>query len=101
MTVERRFLGILEVDSGTIIIGDPAYLLPSRENAKPGVDYQAVLDADPKVGALPFANGLTLLIQNFGGDGPYPAYGEYEDGELLRILIELEPIELDDTDGDG
>jgi hypothetical protein len=39
VTVERRFLGILEVDSGSIVIRDPAYLLPSRQNAKPGVDY--------------------------------------------------------------
>jgi hypothetical protein len=98
MTVARRFLGVLEVDSGTIIIGDPAYLLPSRQHAKPGVDYQAVLEADGDGDAVSFANGLTLLIQNFGGDGPYPAYGEYEDGELLRIVIELEPLELDESD---
>lgn len=98
MTGKRVFLGILEVDSGTLVIGDPAYLLLSLMDGKSGVDYQAVLEADAGVDAVPFANGLTLLIQNFGGDGPYPAYGEYDDGELTRICIELEPIELDDAE---
>jgi hypothetical protein len=26
--VERRILGVVEVDSGTLVIGDPAYALP-------------------------------------------------------------------------
>ena len=32
--VERRVIGIIEVDSGTVVVGDPAYTLPSVADAK-------------------------------------------------------------------
>lgn len=69
---ERKFLGIIEVDSGTLVVGDPTYLLPSKEQRKPGVDYQAVIDAD-RADAVPFARRLTLLINvaRRDGIGPY------------------------------
>ena len=35
--VERQFLGVVEVDSGTLVISDPAYCLPHRDRDKPGV----------------------------------------------------------------
>lgn len=90
---ERKFLGVIEVDSGTILIGDPAYLLPSARDRKPGVDYQAVIDAPREPDSVPFAGGLTMLV-NAGSDGPYPVYGEYDDEGLLRVCILLDPIEI-------
>lgn len=48
---ERRFLGVVEVDSGTLLIGDPTYCLPRAEDRKPGIDYQAVIDAPLRLGA--------------------------------------------------
>lgn len=91
MTTERRFLGVVEVDSGTLLIGDPGYVLPRADSGKPGVDYQAVIDARAPVGGI--GGQPVLLLQSFGGDGTFPVFGEYEDGELLRVCIDFDAPE--------
>ena len=88
----RKFLGVAEVDSGTLVIGDPAYLLPSKERGKPGIDYQAVIDAPSTPEAVPFAERLALLV-NVRDDGPYFVYGEFDEGDLVRVTIEFDWIE--------
>lgn len=44
--VERRFLGVVEVDSGTLVVGDPSHLLARRDEGKDEMDYREVIDAD-------------------------------------------------------
>lgn len=41
----RRFLGMVEVDSGTLLVGDPIYCLPYAKEAKPGIDYESIIGA--------------------------------------------------------
>ena len=96
--LERRFLGMVEVDSGTLIVGDPAYCLPRVANGKPGIDYQAVIEA-PDEPASSLGGQPVLLIGRFGGDGIYPVVGELDEyGELVRLTIEfLGPAD----EGDG
>ncbi len=98
---ERTFLGVVEVDSGTLVVGDPGYLLPRASTGAPGVDYQHVLDGLTDNLAERLAGEAVLLLQNFGGDGPYAVYAEYEDGEVARICIDLEPIELEDEEDES
>jgi hypothetical protein len=93
---ERRFLGVVEVDSGTILIGDPAYVLPDAAQSKPGIDYREVVDL--RIGdtsAVPLADGLAQLAI-VRDDGPYFLYGEYDDGMLIRVTIEFEMVEPDE-----
>ena len=92
---ERKFLGVIEIDSGTVVIGDPAYLLPSAERSKPGIDYQAVIDAEPAA-YQPFARGLAMLLTTPEGDGPLGVYGEFEDGVLWKVSVILDPIDVED-----
>ena len=92
---ERRFLGVVEVDSGTILIGDPAYVLPDAARSKPGIDYKEIVDL--RIGeesAIPMANGLAQLAI-VRDDGPYFVYGEFDDGMLIRITIEFDVLEPD------
>jgi hypothetical protein len=91
---ERRFLGLVEVDSGTLLIGDPAYALPHASRGKPGVDYETTIAIDPDP-AVPLPGGLVLLVGRFGGDGTFPVFGELDEyGELERVTIEfVEPDE--------
>ena len=96
---ERKFLGVVEIDSGTLVIGDPAYLLPSAKDAKPGIDYQAVIDAD-KSAFQAFAGGLTMLLTTPDGDGPLGVYGEFEDGVLWKVSVILDPIEIGEDEGE-
>jgi hypothetical protein len=93
-------IGIIEVDSGTVVVGDPLYTLPSQERGKPGIDYSAVL-TDVESHGRQLAGQPVVLLANFGGDGAYPVYGEFEDSEFMRATIEFEPLELHDEDGEG
>ena len=83
----EKFIGVVEVDSGTLVIGDPAYLLPHAARGKGGVDYEAVIEASDPIGRL--GGQPVLLLQHFGGDGTFPVFGQYEDGELVRVTIDL------------
>lgn len=94
--IERRLLGIVEVDSGTLLVGDPAYALPSKEDGKPGIDYEAVIQSPGDQHGAQLRGRPVVLIANFGGDGAYPVFGEFEDGELLRAIVEFEPLEIGD-----
>lgn len=98
LTNTRQFLGLVDVDSGTIVISDPAYCLPNRDRDKPGLDYEAVIQADTTVTSTYLGNGLVLLISNFGGDGTFPVYGEFEDGELIRVTVEFVEPDSDEDE---
>ena len=94
---ERRFLGVVEVDSGTLIVGDPTYLLAQVGTGKEGIDYEEVIRSNvaevaTRLGGLP-----VLLLTGFGGDGTFPVFGEFEDGELVRVTVEF--IDPDEEEG--
>jgi hypothetical protein len=86
--IEHRFLGVVEVDSGTLLVGEPAYCLPSAEHGKAGIDYASVPQA-PDEPPSSLAGGMVLLLSQFGGDGTFPVFGEFEAGELVRVTIEF------------
>jgi len=94
VNVERRVIGVIEVDSGTVVVGDPVYALPYADRSKAGIDYSALPDL---TGAPAYQLGdqPVVLLSNFGGDGAYPVIGEFEDGGFTRAVIEFEPLEED------
>ena len=94
--IERRLLGTIEVDSGTMLVGDPGLVLSRAETGRDGVDYQVVIDVPMTETASPLGGRPILLIQNFGGDGAFDVFGEFEDGELVRLTIEFEDADADD-----
>ncbi len=86
---ERRFLGVVEVDSGTLLLGDPMYCLPRATSLKPGIDYQAVIDA-PNEPASYLGGQPVMLLGQFGGDGTFPVFAEFDqDGVVWRVTIEF------------
>jgi hypothetical protein len=91
---ERRFLGLVEVDSATLLLVDPCYLPESNPSALTGREGGEEAAA-PEL-AVPAVHGLGLLLRRFGGDGTFPVFGEVEDGVLVRATIEfIEPPEED------
>jgi hypothetical protein len=98
---ERQFLGVVEVDSGTLLVGDPLYCLPQAERERPGIDYQQVIDAEPGYGSY-LGGQPVILLGGFGGDGTFPVYAELDEyGEVARVPIEfLGPAEDEDENED-
>jgi hypothetical protein len=93
---ERRVLGFVEVDSGTLLIGDPAYLRPDRESA---VAMDTALAPDAFAASV--LRDTTLIIGRFGGDGTYPVIGEFDEaGVLARVTVEFVDPWDEDQDGD-
>lgn len=93
---DRQVLGFVEVDSGTLLIGDPAYL---------GADTEAAVDVDAALAPDAFAASVihdtALLIGRFGGDGTYPVIGEFDEaGELARVTVEFVDPWDEESDGD-
>jgi hypothetical protein len=94
LELESKFLGVVEVDSGTLLVADPAYVLPSSERSKAGVDYSTVDEAEPPAG--PIGGQPVLLLQGFGGDGTYPVFGRFDGPNLLKATVYfVEPDEED------
>jgi hypothetical protein len=93
-------LGEVAIDSGQLVLTDPAYLQ--------GVDgkqfYEQLLSFGDHV-EFPGEGGgvlngarlsntwgkryLGLMLPNFGGDGVFPVYGVFEEGELRGAYIAL------------
>lgn len=92
---DRRVLGFVEVDSGTLMIGDPTYLRVDRE---PTVDTETALA--PDAFAAPVLRDTAVLIGRFGGDGTYPVIGEVDEaGVLARVTVEfIDPWAESDED---
>lgn len=85
-----RDLGSVEVDSGTLVLGDPVYLLPHSGSGRPGLDAQPLLSARERHPALPIAGHLALLLAEFGGDGRFPVRGRFVGRELVSVRIDFE-----------
>ncbi|OGO51634.1 MAG: hypothetical protein A2Z32_02395 [Chloroflexi bacterium RBG_16_69_14] len=98
--VEQRFLGVVEVDSGTLVIGDPSYFLPQAAEGKSGVEYQTVIKADSSIPGVYLDDRPALLLGRFGGDGTFPVFGEFDkDAMLLRVSVEF--VDRDETEDDS
>ena len=90
--VERKFVGLVEVDSGTMVVGDPAYLLGFKAEDRAGVDYQEIIDA-PIQPIQELRGRPVLLFHAPEGDGSYPVFAEFEDGELLSFTVYLTTLD--------
>ena len=92
--LERRFIGMVEVDSGTLLLGDPLYCLPRAKDGTPGIDYASVIAA-PDEAASYLGGKPVMLLGQFGGDGTFPVFAEVdEDGFVVRVTVEfVEPEE--------
>lgn len=88
MKTEKKLLGKVCVETGTIAFVDPAYAqelvdLIGTENP----------DANPSGAAtLAFENGVEFAVvsKTHIGDGHYPVYLEHEGDVPLRLVVDLE-----------
>jgi hypothetical protein len=86
--IQRKEIGSVGVDSGQVIILDPCYA--------PQVDYKAVLDMTGGKTVAPFspeewrALGCGVASRTQYGDGIYPVFALYRDGEIVGLEIRFD-----------
>ena len=91
---EREYVGTVGVDSGSIWVGDPCYVI--GEDSSYGVkDWDEYCDKlfanDPKLlnpVHEPLGSQIGLSIGCFGGDGGYPVYiTRGRDGLVTKVEV--------------
>lgn len=110
-TVTKKLIGAVEVDSGTVIIADPAYVMTKKRYEKIYDDIQWLKVQVPD--ALVLAGASADFMERYGeaigafapqtvepgivvsrtqvGDGSFPVYAEYSDeGDLLGLTIRFD-----------
>ncbi|MGZ5385669.1 MAG: hypothetical protein ACXWH0_17035 [Acidimicrobiia bacterium] len=60
----------------------------SKEARRPGTDFHIVIDANTAP-AAPIGAQPVLPIQQFGGEENFHVFGEFQDGELLRVQVQF------------
>jgi hypothetical protein len=84
----RKLIGHVAVDSGTIMVVDPCYVL-SHNGSTIKETYNDMLDAfypegqndeDAPSFVEPWSEGGGICVSTLFGDGLYPVYAEYKHG---------------------
>ena len=92
-------IGVVGVDAGLIIIGDPGYLIHTKPDTEStlGKDWDEFCDIisegkrpTMKQFTFPLGNpGLAVVVSSGFGDGMYPVYAEIENGVIKSVKIEF------------
>ncbi|ANT41069.1 hypothetical protein BI024_gp65 [Streptomyces phage Nanodon] len=99
---ERVQIGTVDVDSGTIFIGDPCYT--ATNDASHRIESWSEWCKRSPFGEKqydvtePAGSGAGLSIPTLWGDGGYPVYAEIENGRIARVTVDFDPTYDDDED---
>lgn len=83
----REYVGMVESDTGTLIIGDPGQLLAGGAHPE-GLSFERVVSTR---GSGPI-DDFGVLVQDFGGDATFAVFVERDGPDVLEIV--LRPVEL-------
>ena len=92
--MEERLIAHVGVDSGIVVVGDPAYLVAGGSEKHP--EWQAVVaeifdETNPRriEGTSAVEVGGTVMTTTPRGDDLYPVYAEVEGGQIVSLRIDL------------
>lgn len=91
-----EYIGDVWVDSGTVWIGDPCYVISKEANNSPDTwseycDLVSDKFDGPERFTQPFGPGIGLEIQTTWGDGSYPVHVERnDDGKITKAIIDFD-----------
>ena len=110
--VKEEIIGYFGVDSGTVMIIDPCYVL--KDESEPGVDFDhstEYLRTVMPTCEAPYYGGVVLdnypdvpdmgvVCRTLYGDGEYPVIAEFNsEGRIVRLTIDFDPdIEEEEDD---
>jgi hypothetical protein len=112
--VRRRQIGIVHVDSGSVLVTDPGYVTRFAQDHDLAVDLNELSMREPRPEGYPYSiggawegrcntHGAGQLIHDDGrpgagvvaqsgfGDGEYPVFAEYDEetGRVARLVVEF------------
>jgi hypothetical protein len=98
----RKLVGHVGVDSGTLMIVDPCYVLEDdrTDGEESSVYLQAVLPVPKEAFNFARYDGHVdaVISSTLWGDGSYPVFVEYDDaGNALRMIVEFD-LDIDGQD---
>jgi hypothetical protein len=91
INLQKVHIGVIGVDTGRVILGDPGYLLP-------GGELSIVLGNEHLQGAKqleqlefkPGVPGLAVVVESGYGDGLYPVTALVDqDGVIHQVIVEF------------
>lgn len=99
MKTGKQLLGYIDVDSGSVWIGDPCYLVRDEDWKALSKQYIKALDKHEVYVAIPHKKGhpgMGIMAGTLYGDGSYPVYAEFQkNGGIKSITINFEDEEDD------
>jgi hypothetical protein len=101
--MSKKLIGEISVDSGQIIIVDPAYVLKDYKEGEADELYRktsAMTVGLPYSGIVPMSDGDAVALKT-DIDGAFPVYAETaSDGTIKKIIIDLQSNIPDDIEED-
>ncbi|HJS93058.1 MAG TPA: hypothetical protein VJ741_02265 [Solirubrobacteraceae bacterium] len=94
---EERLIGHVAVDSGSVVVGDPCYLVAGGSERDP--EWQDVVKQlfdKQNPGRIDGTSAVqvhgTIMTMTPAGDDMYPVYADVDDdGRVLGLRIDLRP----------
>lgn len=94
----KKQIGQVSVDSGSIWVGDPCYVLGEDSSSGPEdwAAYCTILDnlghwSSDNSYIEPFGHGVGMYIQTTWGDGTYPVIGKFDKaGRLTSVTVNFD-----------
>ena len=92
---ERFLLGRVSVDSGQLVLVDPAYLRDWKDGEfdlekRPNNSYAECCLASLSVqGGGQVFNDLAVCFSTDWGDGTYPVFATKQDGRIVKVELEM------------
>ena len=85
-------IGVVGVDSGTLMIIDPCYVEDNLEKWNDGLCDKVInlTDNEKQAGQMNYKKGhegLAVVFNSGMGDGLYPVYAHYQDDRITKIEI--------------
>lgn len=87
--LNKIHLGVIAIDSGHLIVGDPGYILPGSKLSH-GLHYDQIQSGSNQLEFKPDVPGLAIVAESGYGDGMYPVTALVdEDGYIHKIIIDF------------
>ncbi len=84
---KKKQIGVVGVDSGTLLLGDPCYWLSDEDYNKELL--QSNFDKSHQVNYDLGHAGKGVIVSSGYGDGCYPVFATIQDGRVKEVTVKF------------